>query len=111
MLNEILKKCEIATGLAELQQTVIVTFTEDNYRIELFKDSDPKNSTPYHIRVYDQVFEQTDGGDEGEPKEKTMIVGIWRELLQVPECKSASAQDCLQQAIKILSDIQSSGDD
>lgn len=105
MLNEILKKIEIATGLAELQQTVIVTFAEDNYRIEVFKDSDPKNGTPFHIRVYDQVFEQTDG-DEGETEEKTMIVGVWRELLQVPECKSASAEDCLQQAIKMISDFQ-----
>lgn len=105
MLSDILKKVKLATGLAELQQTVIVTFTEDNYRIELFKDSDPKNGTPYHIRVYNQVFEQTDG-DEGETQEKTMIVGFWRELLQVPECKSASAESCLQQAIKMVSDFQ-----
>ncbi len=110
MLNDILKKFEKATGLAELQQTTIVTFAEDNYRIELFKDSDPKNGTPFHIRVYDQVLVQTDG-DEGETEEKSMIVGVWRELLHVPEVKSASAEDCLRQAIKMLSDFQSSGDD
>ncbi len=107
MLNDLVKKFEKVTGLAELQQTTIVTFAEDNYRIELFKDSDPKNSTPFHIRVYDQVLVQTDG-DEGETEEKSMIVGVWRELLHVPEVKSANADDCLQQAIKMLSDFQDS---
>jgi hypothetical protein len=110
MLNEILKKFELATGLAELQQTVIVTFAEDNYRIELFKDSDPRNGTPFHIRVYDQVLVQTDG-DEGETEETSMIVGVWRELLHVPEVKSTTADDCLRQTMKMLSDFQSSGDD
>lgn len=110
MLNEILKKFELATGLAELQRTVIVTFAEDNYRIELFKDSDPRNGTPFHIRVYDQVLVQTDG-DEGETEEKSMIVGVWRELLHVPEVKSATVDDCLRQTMKMLSDFQSSSDD
>jgi hypothetical protein len=109
MLNAAVKLKNV-TGLAELQQTVIVTFAEDNYRIEIFKDSDPKNGTPFHIRVYDQVFEQTDG-DEGETEEKTMIVGLWRELLQVPECKGATPDECLRQAVKMLSDFQSSSAD
>ncbi len=110
MLNDLVKKFDKLTGLAELQQQVIATFTEDNYRIDIYKDSDPKNGTPFHIRVYDQVLVQTDG-DEGETEEKSMIVGVWRELLHVPEVKSSSADDCLQQAIKMLSDFQSSGDD
>ncbi len=110
MLNDYVKHFEKLTGLAELQQTVIVTFTEDNYRIELFKDSDPKNGTPYHIRVYDQVFVQTDG-EEGETQDKSMIVGVWRELLHVREVKSASLDDCLRQAIAMLSEMQTSGDD
>jgi hypothetical protein len=110
MLNNYVKNFDKLTGLAELHQTVIVTFTEDNYRIELFKDSDPKNGTPYHIRVYDQVLVQTDG-DEEETDDKTMIIGVWRELLHVPEVKGSTADDCLSQAIKMLSEMQTSGDD
>jgi len=109
-LNEITKKFEKVTGLAELHQQVIVTFAEDNYRIDVYKDSDPKNGTPFHIRVYDQVLVQTDG-DEGETEEKSMLVGVWRELLHVPEVKSASAEDCLRQAVKMLSDFQSASAD
>ena len=110
MLNDIVKKFENVTGVAELHQTIIATFAEDNYRIEIFKDSDPKNGTPFHIRVYDQVFEQTDG-EEGETEEKTMIVGYWRELLHVPEVKSSTPEDCLRQAINMLSAFQCTGDD
>lgn len=110
MLYDLVKKFDNVTGLAELIQQVIVTFAEDNYRIDIYKDSDPKNATPFHIRVYDQVLVQTDG-DEGETEEKSMLVGVWRELLHVPEVKSAGAEDCLRQAIKMLSDYQSAGDD
>jgi hypothetical protein len=110
MLNDFVKNFERLTGLAELYQTVIVTFAEDNYRIELFKDSDPKNGTPFHIRVYDQVLVQTDG-DEAETEENSMIVGVWRELLHAPEVKSSTAEDCLRQAIKTLSEMQTAGDD
>jgi len=110
MLYDLVKKFENVTGLAELQQQLIVTFAEDNYRIDIYKDSDPKNATPFHIRVYDQVFEQMDG-NEGETEEKSMLVGLWRELLNIPEVKSASAEDCVRQTIKMLSDFQCTGDD
>lgn len=110
MLYDLVKQFDNVTGLAELIQQVIVTFAEDNYRIDIYKDSDSKNGTPFHIRVYDQVLVQTDG-DEGETEEKSMLVGVWRELLHVPEVKSASAEDCLRQAIKMLSAYQCTGDD
>ncbi len=110
MLNDIVKKFENVTGLAELIQQVIVTFAEDNYRVDIYKDADPKNATPFHIRVYDQVLVQSDG-DEGETAEKSMLVGVWRELLNVPEVKSANAEDCLRQTVKMLSDFQCTGDD
>lgn len=110
MLNDLVKKFEKVTGVAGLEQTVIVTFAEDNYRIELFKDSDLKNSTPFHVRVYDQVLVQTDG-DEDDTHDKSMIVGVWRELLHFPECKAANADDCLRQAVVMLSDLQVAGDD
>lgn len=110
MLNDLVKKFEKVTGVAALEQTVIITFAEDNYRIELFKDSDPKNGTPYHVRVYDQVLVQTDGDDD-DTRDKSMIVGVWRELLHFPECKGANATDCLHQSVVMLSDLQVAGDD
>jgi hypothetical protein len=104
MLHQTVRKFSNITGAAELIQSVIVTFQEDNFRVEIYRDSAPDNATPFHVRIYDQVLEQVDGEEEEENHNHTMIVGMWRELLHVPEIKANTQERCLHEALKLLSE-------
>lgn len=105
MLHQTVRKFSNVTGAAELVQSVIITFKEDNYRVEIYRDSAADNATPFHVRIYDQVLEQVDGDAEANHDE-TMLVGMWRELLHIPECKADTQERCLHEAIKLLAEAQ-----
>ncbi len=106
-LHNITRKFANVAAASEMVSTVIVTFQEDNYRIEVYRDANEKNPTPFHVRIYDQALEQADG-DEDEPQEngKTVVVSMWRELLYAPDCKADTLESALHKAIKVLSEAE-----